>query len=125
MQWFEQEDFWRDLYPYMFPPERFAAAGEQVSQILGLTGITSGAVLDLCCGPGRHAIALANRRLAVTGVDASPFLLERARERAAEAGVTVEWIQDDMRHFVRPGAFDRTLLAYCRQVSREAAPDLR
>jgi len=28
MEWFESEDFWRDFYPYMFPPERFAAAKE-------------------------------------------------------------------------------------------------
>ena len=83
MDWFESETFWNDLYPYMFPPERFAVADEQVDQVLALTKYTGGAALDLCCGPGRHAIALAQRRFAVTGVDRTASLLDRAREHAA------------------------------------------
>jgi len=106
MEWFEDESFWIELYPYMFPPERFAAAGEQVDQLIALAKCTSGAVLDLCCGPGRHSIALAQLGFTVTGVDRSTFLLGHARNRAAEAGVTVEWIQEDMRRFLRPAAFD-------------------
>jgi len=106
MEWFEDETFWVELYPYMFPPERFAVADEQVGRILALSGCATGAVLDLCCGPGRHSVALAQRGFSVTGVDRTSFLLERARERAAGAGVTVEWVQEDMRRFVRPAAFD-------------------
>jgi SAM-dependent methyltransferase len=106
MEWFEDETFWSELFPYMFPPERFAAAGEQTSQLLALTKCTDGSVLDLCCGPGRHSVAIAERGFAVTGVDRSSFLLDKARERAAEAGATVEWVQEDMRRFLRPAAFD-------------------
>lgn len=40
-------------------------------------------VLDLACGPGRHALALAARGLAVTGVDHSEGLLEIATRGAA------------------------------------------
>lgn len=105
MEWFEDDAFWRDLYPYFFPSERFATAGEQVAQLLTLTGFTGGAVLDLCCGPGRHSIELARRGFTVTGVDRSAFLLDRARERASEAGVAVEWVAEDMRAFRRPAAF--------------------
>ena len=32
MEWFESEDFWRDFYPYMFPPEGFAAAKEGLDE---------------------------------------------------------------------------------------------
>ncbi|SPE30071.1 Methyltransferase type 11 [Candidatus Sulfopaludibacter sp. SbA6] len=106
MEWFEDEEFWRELYPYMFPAERMAAAAVQVGQLLALTGFNGRAVLDLCCGPGRHAVELARRGFAVTGVDRSPFLLERARERASEAGVAIEWVMEDMRRFRRPQAFD-------------------
>jgi len=42
----------------------------------------------------------------VTGIDRSPFLLSKARERARAADVEVEWIEEDMRTFERPGAFD-------------------
>ncbi len=106
MEWFESEDFWRDFYPYMFPPERFAAAKEEVSRIMALTQCSGGSLLDLCCGPGRHAVQFAQCGFRVTGVDRSPFLLERAREHASEAGVSIEWIMEDMRRFVRPGTFD-------------------
>ena len=37
-------------------------------------------------------------------------MLDRSRRYAAEAGASVEWVQDDMREFVRPGSFD---LAVC------------
>ena len=106
MPWFENENFWRTMYPYMFPAERFSAASEQVSQIIALTKFNGRRVLDLCCGPGRHAAEFAQRGFAVTGVDKSSFLLDRARERASEAGVSIEWIMEDMRRFKRPAAFD-------------------
>lgn len=106
MEWFENEDFWRELYPYMFPAERFLAAREQVDQILTLSGCSRGKVLDLCCGPGRHAVEFAKHGLEVTGVDGSAFLLDRARERARDAGVPVEWVHEEMRRFRHPSAFD-------------------
>lgn len=106
MEWFEDEVLWRELYPYVFPVERIAAASAQVTQILTLTGVHGGAVLDLCCGPGGHAVEFARRGFRVTGVDRSPFLLERAREKAEAAAADVAWVEEDMREFVRPGAFD-------------------
>jgi SAM-dependent methyltransferase len=106
VDWFEDEDFWRECYPMMFPPERFAASDEQVEQALSLAKPLGRAALDLCCGPGRHSCALAQRGFAVTGVDRSAFLLQHARERAAGMGVEVEWVNEDMRRFRRPAAFD-------------------
>ena len=106
MEWFESEDFWRDFYSYMFSGERFAAAKDEVSRVMALTGRNSGNLLDLCCGPGRHAVEFAQRGFHVTGVDRSPFLLDRAREHASQAGASVEWVMEDMRRFVRPATFD-------------------
>lgn len=106
MEWFENDEFWRELYPYMFPPDRLAAATEQVTQLLALTNFSGRSVLDLCCGPGRHSVEFAKRGLDVTGVDRTQFLLDRARERAAESNVNVEWVLEDMRNFRRESAFD-------------------
>ena len=106
MEWFEEEEFWRELYPYMFPPDRMEAAREQVDQIIELAGLPGRAVLDLCCGPGRHAVEFARRGWVVTGVDRTRFLLDRAQERASGAGIVVEWVQEDMRQFLRPAVFD-------------------
>lgn len=106
MEWFENDDFWRSFYGYMFSAERFGSAPEEVAKILALTQRKSGAVLDLCCGPGRHSLEFAKAGFKVTGVDKSPFLLEKARQRAAETGAVIEWVQEDMRDFIRAENFD-------------------
>jgi SAM-dependent methyltransferase len=63
-------------------------------------------VLDLPCGQGRHSIELARRGYEVTGVDLSPFMLDVARKRAAEAGVQVRWLEGDMRRPIPGESFD-------------------
>lgn len=46
-----------------------------------------GAVADLGCGPGPHALGLARRGYDVVGIDGSPRMIKVARERAARDGV--------------------------------------
>ena len=105
-EWFEDETFWVKLYPFIFPEQKFAIADDQVASILKLVSLEGGNVLDLACGPGRHATALAQKGFLVTGVDLSSVLLRTARDRAHAENVDIEWIQEDMRRFVRPNAFD-------------------
>jgi SAM-dependent methyltransferase len=104
-EWFDNDSFWREFYPYLFTEKRFEEAPGQVTKMLKLAKPESKTALDLCCGPGRCAIALAKRGFAVTGVDRTKYLLDKARARARAAGVRVEWIQQDMRDFVRPNSF--------------------
>jgi SAM-dependent methyltransferase len=52
---------------------------------------------------------LARRGYAVTGVDRTTILLDKARSHAADAGVEVEFVQCDMRDFVRPNTFSLVL----------------
>jgi len=61
------------------------------------------------CGPGRFAIALAQRGCQVTGVDRTRFYLDKARAKARLARVRIEWVQADMRDFVRPEAYNAAL----------------
>ncbi len=105
-QWFEDESFWNALYPVLFPDRRFEVAEDEVRSVLELTGIGEGDALDLACGPGRHSVALAKAGFRVAGVDLSPFLLQKAADLADANEVEVEWVQGDMRHFLRPEAFD-------------------
>lgn len=58
-------------------------------------------ILDVGCGTGRHAIELARRGYAVTGIDLSANQLARAREKARTAGVSPGFEQRDARepHF--------------------------
>jgi hypothetical protein len=74
-EWFDDNSFWRELYPFMFSKERIAAADEQIAKVLALTRPAGKSVLDLCCGPGRCSIALVKRGFSVTGVDKTKYLL--------------------------------------------------
>jgi SAM-dependent methyltransferase len=105
-EWFDDEQLWRDLYLFMFSEKRFAEAAEQVPKLLKLVKPRCKTVLDLCCGAGRFSIPVAKAALRVTGVDSTGYLLGKARAAAKRAKVSVEWVQQDMREFVRPEAFD-------------------
>ena len=96
----------------MFSEPQFTEAAEQVPRILDRLGLATGAVLDLGCGPGRHALPLARAGLAVTAVDTSAYLLGGLETRADLEGVAIETVQADMRTFERPAAFDAVLVMW-------------
>src|SRR5471032_1719562 len=56
-----------------------------------------GKLLDVPCGGGRHAAALARRGFDVTGVDISPAFLDAARSKRVDLPAKVAWEQRDMR----------------------------
>jgi SAM-dependent methyltransferase len=49
-------------------------------------------VLDVACGTGQHALALAAAGYAVTGTDLSTAMVERARAHAREAGHAAQFV---------------------------------
>src|SRR5262249_58019594 len=54
-------------------------------------------VVDIGCGHGRHALALAERGAEIIGLDFSDALLTRARDLSGELRTPVRWIRGDMR----------------------------
>lgn len=105
--WFDDDGFWELMADVMFTPARVARSAAEVDSVLLLAGeLPRATALDMPCGPGRHALCLAARGLAVTGVDRTARYLEQAREAAREAGVVVRWVQSDMRTVaLEPGAY--------------------
>ena len=104
--WHDDDRFWETMAPVMFGEQRSVSAVAEVDQVLALLGTQPGiAVLDLCCGPGRHSLELARRGFHVTGVDRTAAYLDRARQLASQEGLNVEFVQDDMRRFCPPDAF--------------------
>lgn len=105
--WHDDDEFWALVEPVLFDETRNAGTHADVDGVIALTGVEPGArVLDLGCGPGRASLELARRGYRVTGVDRTALYLERGRRASAASGLAVEWVQGDMRSFVRPGAFD-------------------
>lgn len=64
-----------------------------------------GPLLDLACGTGRTALRLAARGYRVTGVDLVPEMIARARQKAAEQAISVEWVVADARTVRLPEEF--------------------
>lgn len=58
-----------------------------------------GMVLDLCCGTGRHSIALCKQGWKAIGIDLSKNLLAIAKLRMKRARVRLPLIRADMRSF--------------------------
>lgn len=79
---------------------------------LKLLGTLEGArILDLGCGTGRNAVALAQAGAKVLAVDPSPDLLAAARERAEAADVRVELHQAELAElaFLRSDSIDAAI----------------
>lgn len=97
----------------IFTSAEWEHAVTDVNDIIALLGLTGDEqVLDLCCGPGRHALEFARRGFAVTGVDRTGRYLDEARERAASEKLEIEFVQDDMRFFMRPETYDLIINLY-------------
>lgn len=105
-EWFES---WFDhpLYLQVYHHRDEAEASRCAAAILRLTGLEPAidtlSLLDVACGAGRHALAFARMGLDVTANDLSPFLLNRAKELAVKAGLSMEFSLQDMRSI----GFDR------------------
>lgn len=61
-----------------------------VQQLVAL-GAVKGEVLDPGTGPGHHAIYYASQGFSATGIDGSATAIERARDNARKAGVSVDF----------------------------------
>src|SRR5260221_553150 len=72
---------------------------EEVPHIEGWARSLGGPLLDIACGTGRTALRLAARGYQVTGVDLTPEMIARGRQKAAEQSVSVEWVEADARMF--------------------------
>jgi SAM-dependent methyltransferase len=70
------------------------------------------AILDLGCGTGEHAVALAQRGYDLVGADKSLDMLRVAREKAQRSGLEVPFHEGDVRSLRLGKRFDATLLMF-------------
>ncbi|MEO6525763.1 MAG: class I SAM-dependent methyltransferase [Gemmatimonadaceae bacterium] len=82
-----------DVYDALLRPE------EHVAHYAMLAERHRGPVLELACGSGQLTVPLARSGRSVVGLDSSAPMLAAARRRATDAGVSVEFVEADMRDF--------------------------
>ncbi|MEU3660270.1 class I SAM-dependent methyltransferase [Streptomyces sp. NPDC032940] len=109
-EWSVREQFWTGLHDFMFDEDRIHRGQREAAQIAALLSLSTPArIVDLCCGPGRHAVPLARLGHRVTGVDSTGSYLDSARARALAEGVTAEFVQADAREYRADPAADVVL----------------
>jgi cyclopropane fatty-acyl-phospholipid synthase-like methyltransferase len=89
----------------MVPPAATAADLDFVARHLG--AVPPARLLDVPCGGGRHALALAAQGYDVTGIDLSEDAIARAS--AAAGDLPVRFVRADMRDFAVETPFDGAL----------------
>ncbi|SDN58225.1 Methyltransferase domain-containing protein [Paenibacillus sp. yr247] len=103
MAWY-QESFGDD-YLKVYKHRDLQGAYHEVKKMIDWLGLKQGAeVLDLCCGMGRHSMALAEFGYEVTGVDLSEVLLNEAVN--LDNSKQVKWLHGDMRKVPLERQFD-------------------
>jgi 2-polyprenyl-3-methyl-5-hydroxy-6-metoxy-1,4-benzoquinol methylase len=67
-------------------------------------------ILDVGCGTGRHTIELTKRGYCVTGIDLSESQLKRAKEKATEANLCIDFQYQDARNLTFADEFDVAIM---------------
>lgn len=94
------------LYDLMFPK-----IGPAVEFYRSEANRQGGRVLELGCGTGSKLIPIAFDGHPCVGLDLSAEMLTEGHRKAAELGVTAEWVQGDMRVFDLDRTFDMVFIA--------------
>ncbi|MEV0616478.1 class I SAM-dependent methyltransferase [Nonomuraea sp. NPDC050404] len=89
----------------MFASEVLDPTVDRLAELAG-----GGAALEFAVGTGRVAVPLAARGVPVTGIELSPPMIDRLREKADEATIPV--ITGDMTTAVAPGRYTLVYLVY-------------
>ncbi len=103
------------LWYYFRPPwDTGITPPEVVEAIEGPDALTPGRALDLGCGTGTNSLYLARHGWQVVGVDFAATAIRRARRKAKEAGLAVDFYAADVTRldFLQP-PFDLALDVGC------------
>ncbi|MDJ0743795.1 MAG: class I SAM-dependent methyltransferase [Xenococcaceae cyanobacterium MO_167.B27] len=67
-------------------------------------------ILDIGCGTGRHSIELSKRGYTVIGIDLSESQLKRAKEKASEQNLSIDFEKHDARKLTFLNEFDLVIM---------------
>jgi ubiquinone/menaquinone biosynthesis C-methylase UbiE len=95
---------YKDLWKAIIPEE---LTRKEVDFMIPYFGLKNGSkVLDMMCGYGRHALALARQGVSVTAVDNLADYTKEIEENAKREGLPVEVIQGSVEDLAVKGEYD-------------------
>ena len=83
---------WEEHYRSGHPPWDTGRASSELIRIVEEERIDPCRAIELGCGTGTNAVWLAERGFEVSAVDLVPLAIEKAIDRAAKAGVKVQFL---------------------------------
>ena len=69
-------------------------------------------ILELCCGTGRLTLPIAQDGYNICGVDITPSMLEKAKTKAIESGLDIDFIEADIRTLNLPNSYDLIFIPF-------------
>lgn len=94
------------IYDFMMSGVDYEAWADYVLGAAKRFGCEPHTILDLACGTGSTTLPLAKRGAKVTGLDLAPAMLKIAEEKAAEEGLSVDFIEKNMLELDYDHEFD-------------------
>lgn len=107
-------DAYAAYYDLLYRDKDYAGEAAYVNRLIRRHRPAAQEALELGCGTGSHALELAKLDLAVTGVDRSAVMVERAVERASKTDRRdrLRFMQGDLREFRAGRSFDVVLALF-------------
>lgn len=87
---------WNERYEKGDTPWETGHPSSELERVLAEVPIRPGRALEPGCGTGVNAVWLAQQGFDVTALDLSPLAIDRARQRADEAGARVHFLAADV-----------------------------
>lgn len=95
----EQYNKLAQVYDYLMEHVDYEAWVLYVEEIMKNFHREGTKIIDLACGTGNTTIPFAKRGYQAVGIDISQEMLEKAKGKAAEEGVEIQFLEKDMRDF--------------------------
>jgi len=99
-------DEYSKIYDRLYEDKDYEKECDFIETLLKRYNVNGKRILDLGCGTGGHALILAGRGYFVTGVDISGEMLGKARIKAKNAGLKIEFIENDITNLDLEEKFD-------------------
>lgn len=123
---FLNDQFWCSVAPHMFNANRWDRAATEVADVVRLTGpSTALPVLDVGCGPGRHAKAFAALGYRVVGIDVVKPYISAAAEACRAYGDAAQFIWCDAQEFASAPRFGLAISLFNSLGYRDQVSDAR
>lgn len=95
-----------DIYDIIYSDKDYEKECDFLEEIFSKFGDKISSILDLGCGSGGHSIILSNRGYKIVGVDRSPYMVKKAREKAKKECL---FLEHDIRNFRMNREFDAVI----------------